>query len=83
MAFTKRTLCALSTNGAVNVFTYRTDDADTVVETASYFDDAANTLSEGDFIHAAIDMDGTPEGKTYFVSDITSGVVTITFPTHA
>ena len=45
---------------------YVTNDADTVVEADGYFDTTA--LNQGDLIWASLDLDGTPEVKTYIVS---------------
>lgn len=45
------------------IFHYITNDADTEIEANGYFD--TTPLRKGDVLLASIDIDGTPEGKTY------------------
>lgn len=63
--------------GRNNQWMFVTNDADTVVEAANYFNTAADRLVVGDQIFASIDVDGTPEMKNYIVSAISAGVVTV------
>lgn len=74
MAFAKTGLSVLSPGKAgINVFVYKTSDAEATVEGANYFDSIATTLAEGDLIIAKM----SDSFKTYEVSDITSGAVTV------
>lgn len=68
------------TAGTVSrVWHYVTNDTDTQVETDGYFD--STNLRKGDVVLATIDLDGTPEGKTYLVTvgtgDAASNDVTV------
>lgn len=49
-----------------------TDDVDTVIEAANFFDPIGKKMAVGDIIDASIDMDGTPELKTYMVTAISA-----------
>ena len=87
MAFLKAGLRKFADGGALStgegssksLHHYVTNDADTVVEADAYFD--ATGFNAGDLIFASLDMDGTPEVKTYVVSvgsgDINDNDVTI------
>lgn len=74
MAFSEAGLKVIANGGAIGagagsvkkIWDYVTNDADTVVETDGYFD--ATALNKGDKILASLDVDGTPEIKTYIVS---------------
>lgn len=56
---------------SMGFFSYRTDDADTVVETTDYIPLAStHGLRLHDTIFASVDEDGTPEHKIYRVSGI-------------
>lgn len=64
--------------GQPRLLTYATIDTATVVETASYFDLAADRLRVNDLIYTALDTDGTPAWKQYVVTAISAAnVVTI------
>lgn len=53
-----------------------TDDVATV-ETGGFFDDLAEVLQVGEKIDARLDLDGTPVFRSYMVSAIVAGVVTV------
>lgn len=87
MAFEKAGLMKIMNGGAIgtgagsvkSIYHYVTNDADSVVETGGYFDVTDMTL--GDIIMAGVDLDGTPECKSYMVSvgsgDINDNDVTV------
>ncbi len=52
--------------GVKKLWHYATNDADTVVEANGYFDNTEMGL--GDILLCSLDLDGTPEVKTYIVS---------------
>ena len=68
----------LSVLAYANNFTlwhYKTEDSS--VETASYFDNAADMMNAGDLIIANIDTDGTPATSFYVVTDASGGTVSV------
>lgn len=83
MAFNPTDLELLAGSGAgISVWGYVTNDTAATVDTAGYFNQAANRLAVGDRIHANVDMDGTPgfglfvvlsnDGATVDVGDMTA-----------
>lgn len=72
MAFAKTGFNTLSPGKAgINLFVYKTSDAEATVEASGYFNDVATTLTTGDFIIASM----SASDKLYKVT-VTSGVVT-------
>lgn len=55
-------------SGSPRKWTYTTTDATAVVDTAGYFNDAADLLSIGDIVYATTDSGGTPSYDSYHVS---------------
>lgn len=72
MAFDAQGLQVIATGGALaagsvqKIYSYITNDADTVVEANAYFD--TTDMRTGDLVIASLDVDGTPEVKHYIVS---------------
>lgn len=56
---------------------YTSADLATVIDTAGYFNDAADLLQVGDRIHVIADSAGTPAYGTMYVSANTAGVVDV------
>lgn len=77
MAFAARNLSVLSYANGFTLWHYTATDNNTVVTTANYFNAASDMLRKGDLIVANVDTGGTLTNKFYFVSSVTSGVVTI------
>lgn len=71
--------------GNVNqIYWYRTNDADTVVEANGYFDGVLNDgLNVGDLIFAEIDVDGIEELKLYRVTVGGADVTVVVMPLSA
>lgn len=71
--------------GNINqVYWYRTNDADTVVEADGYFDGVLNDgLNVGDLIFAECDVDGTEELKLYRVTVGGADVTVVVMPLAA
>lgn len=78
MAFAARNLSVLSYANGFTLWHYTSTDNNTAVTTANYFNSASDMLRKGDLIIANVDTGGTQANKQYFVSAVTSGVVTIT-----
>lgn len=75
MAFDHDSLRCIADGGVTpdgnqaHIYHYMTTDADTDVEGDGYFDGVLNDgLEIGDVIFASVDVDGTPELKTYIVT---------------
>lgn len=71
-------LSDLSVLAYANNFTlwhYKTEDSS--VETASYFDNAADMMNVGDLIIANIDTDRTPATRFYVVTAASGGAVSV------
>ena len=56
---------------------YTTTDATATVDTAGYFNSAADLLAVGDVIVAITSSGGTPSYDSYFVNSNTGGVVDV------
>ena len=67
---------AAGSGNVVSIWHYATNDADTVVEADGYFDSVSEQMSTGDIIMASLDLDGTPELKSY-IATVTTGDVAI------
>ncbi len=75
MAFQARNLSVLAYANGFTLWHYTTVDADTVVDTAGYFDAAAQMLRVGDIVIANVDTDGTPAAGLFLVKSNAAGVV--------
>lgn len=54
-----------------------TNDDAAAVETTGYFNSLATSMKVGELIHARLDLDGTPQLRTYMVTANDGSVVTI------
>lgn len=79
-AFAKAGLNCISKefNGTQTLWGYTTNDLQSEIVGAKYFDSVAELFAEGDIILATCDLDGTIRVSLLVVSDITSGAVTVT-----
>jgi hypothetical protein len=75
MAFQARNLSVLAYANGFTLWHYTTVDAATVVDTAGYFDAAAEMLRVGDIVIANVDTDGTPAAGLFLVKSNSAGVV--------
>lgn len=64
-------------NGTATLWTYTTNDLQSEVVGANYFDPANLQLAVGDIIIATCDLDGTPAISILMVSANTGGAVTV------
>lgn len=78
MAFAARNLSVLSYANGFTLWHYTSIDNNTVITTANYFNSGSDMLRKGDMIVSNTDTGGTQVNKIYFVSNVASGVVTIT-----
>jgi len=60
-----------------SLYRFATNDDAATVEAAGYFNAAVAQLTVGDVIIASLDLDGSPLGKLYIVTAVTSTAVTI------
>lgn len=58
-------------------WTYTTTDATATVDTAGYFNGAADLLTVGDLIYAITSSGGTPSYDSYLVNANSGGVVDV------
>jgi hypothetical protein len=75
MAFQARNLSVLAYANGFTLWHYTTVDVATVVDTAGYFDTAAEMLRVGDIVIANVDTDGTPAAGLFLIKSNASGVV--------
>jgi hypothetical protein len=64
-------------SAAPRIHTYRTNDAEAVIEGAGYFNDLSDILQVGDLIFIHVDADGTDTAEFTWVTANAAGVVTI------
>ena len=60
MAFVTTKLALLAYGDGRSIWSYRSNDTAAVIDSASYFDTAADILNVGDIIYVSADEDGTP-----------------------
>lgn len=79
-AFAKAGLNCISKefNGTQTLWGYTTNDLQSEIVGANYFNSVAELFAKGDIILATCDLDGTIRVSLLVVSDITSGAVTVT-----
>lgn len=75
MAFRKKDLSMLAYANGFTLWHYTTVDAAADVDTAGYFNDAADMLRVGDMLFANVDTDRTPAVSIVFVNAIADGFV--------
>lgn len=77
MAYTSKDLSVLAYANGFTLWHYTTNDIATDVDTAGYFNDAADMLRVGDIIVANVDTAGAPAGGMFFVNANAAGVVDV------
>jgi hypothetical protein len=77
MAFQTKDLSVLAYANGFTLWHYTTADVAAVVDTAGYFDGAADMLRVGDMILANVDTDGTPGAGIFLVNGNAAGVVDV------
>ncbi len=77
MAFKSKDLSVLAYANGFTLWHYTTVDTAADVDTAGYFNDAADMLRVGDMLFANVDTDGTPAGGIFYVNANASGTVDI------
>ncbi len=77
MAFKSKDLSVLAYANGFTLWHYTTVDTAATVDTAGYFNDAADMLRVGDMLFANVDTDGTPAGGIFYVNANASGTVDV------
>ena len=77
MAYNSKNLSALSYANGFTLWHYKTADAAAVIDTAGYFNKAANMMRVGDFVFANASTTGTPESGVLIVKSNANGVVDV------
>lgn len=77
MAFKSKDLSVLAYANGFTLWHYTTVDTAADVDTAGYFNDAADMLRIGDMLFANVDTDGTPAGGIFYVNANASGTVDV------
>lgn len=77
MAFKSKDLSVLAYANGFTLWYYTTVDTAATVDTAGYFNDAADMLRVGDMLFANVDTDGTPAGGIFYVNANASGTVDV------
>jgi len=77
MAFKSKDLSVLAYANGFTLWHYTTTDTAATVDSADYFNDAADMLRVGDMLFANVDTDGTPAGGIFYVNANASGAVDV------
>lgn len=77
MAFAAKGLSVLAYANGFTLWHYATADAAAVVDTAGYFNPAADMLRVGDMMFANLGLGGTPQSGLLVVSSNAGGVVDV------
>jgi len=77
MAFAASNLSVLAYANNFTLWHYTTTDDDAAVETAGYFNKAADMLRGNDLMIVNLDTDGTPETAFYIVTASAGGSVSV------
>jgi len=77
MAFQSKDLSVLAYANGFTLWHYATTDNGADIDTAGYFNDAADMVRVGDMMLANVDTDGTPASGIYLVNANASGVVDV------
>ncbi|HEX9703097.1 MAG TPA: hypothetical protein VGA19_09605 [Rhodospirillales bacterium] len=75
MAFKSRNLSVLAYANDFTLWHYTTPDPAADVDTAGYFNDAADMVRVGDMVLANVDTDGTPASGIFLINANAAGVV--------
>jgi hypothetical protein len=77
MAYNSKDLSVLAYANGFTLWHYTSADAAAAIDTAGYFDEAADMLRRGDMIMANVATGGTPAAGMFHVNSVTGGVVDI------
>ena len=77
MAYASKDLSVLAYANGFTLWHFTTIDLAADVDTAAYFNDAADMLRVGDIIVANVDTDGTPGAGFFLVNANIAGVVDV------
>lgn len=77
MAFQSKDLSVLAYANGFTLWHYATTDIAADVDTAGYFDTAAEMVRVGDMVLANVDTDGTPASGIYLVNANAGGTVDV------
>ena len=77
MAYQSKDLSVLAYANGFTLWHYTTADAATAVDTAGYFNAAADMLRAGDIIIANVDSASAPKAGLFLVSQASAGVVDV------
>lgn len=77
MAYLSKDLSVLAYANGFTLWHYATPDAGVAVDTAGYFNPAADMLRAGDMIIANLETAGTQKAALFFVRQAASGVVDV------
>jgi hypothetical protein len=75
MAFKSRNLSVLAYANGFTLWHYTTPDPAADVDTAGYFNDAADMVRVGDMVLANVDTDGAPASGIFLINANAAGVV--------
>lgn len=77
MAYQSKDLSVLAYANGFTLWHYTTGDAATAVDTAGYFNAAADMLRAGDIIIANVDTGSAPKAGLFLVSTASAGTVDV------
>ena len=77
MAFLSKDLSVLAYANGFTLWHYTSVDPAATIDTAGYFNSAADMVRVGDMVMANTDTDGTPSSGIYLVNANTAGVVDV------
>ncbi|MGZ8409429.1 MAG: hypothetical protein ACXWVS_05825 [Hyphomicrobium sp.] len=77
MAYNAKNLSVLAYANGFTLWHYGTTDTAAVVDTAGYFDSAADMLRAGDMIIGNVATASSPQAGIFVVRSITGGVVNV------
>lgn len=75
MAYQSRDLSVLAYANGFTLWHYTTADAAASVDSAGYFNAAADMLRAGDIVIANVDTESTPKAGLFFIAQAANGVV--------
>jgi len=77
MAFQSKDLSVLAYANGFTLWHYTTTDTAIIVDTAGYFNAAADMMRVGDMVMSNVDTDGVPGSGIFLVNANTAGVVDV------
>ncbi len=78
MAYTASSLCCIGGGSGQRLWYYSTADTIATVNTAGYFNDAANMLNVNDVILAITSTGGTPVVSLVYAKDVSATAIDVT-----